>query len=107
MTAAERRQAIWKRYAFAGTTREKISRLSSVSASARSSMTWIRKKCCVNEKRAELLVKSSSQYSHSFQRQFFPFTSAFNCATTAKTKGKNGAVSLLLCLLKKLLYGLS
>ena len=37
--------------------------------------------------------------------QFFPFTSAFNCATTGWRKAKkNGAVSLLLCLLKKLLY---
>ena len=57
--------------------------------------------CCVNKKRAKLNSESDSWYYQSFQRQFFPFTSAFNCATTAKAKGKNGAVSLLLCLLKK------
>ena len=39
--------------------------------------------------------------------QFFPFTSAFNSATTGWRKAKPGAVYLLLCLLKKLLYGLS
>ena len=41
--------------------------------------------------------------------QFFPFTSAFNCATTGwrKAKTRRGIFTLLLCLLKKLLYVLS
>ena len=60
----------------------------------------------------KVFSRSRAQSANATKRsgvQFFPFTSAFNCATTAKTKGEKTGEFLLSRFLKKvhLIYGYS